>query len=100
VTSGASGCSTSRPSIVLAGSLAQRPGRGGHAWVFLQYLLGFCRLGWDVLFLDEIQPGMCVDRERRPCSLAESWNLRYFVDLMQRFGLGEALQLGEKLGLR
>src|SRR3712207_8578410 len=40
-----------------SGSLAQRPGHGGHAWVFLQYLLGFPRLGGDVLFLDELRRG-------------------------------------------
>jgi hypothetical protein len=42
--------------IIVAGSLAQRPRIGGHTWVFLQYLLGFQRLGWDVLFLDRIEP--------------------------------------------
>jgi hypothetical protein len=36
----------------VAGALAQRPGIAGHAWVFLQYLLGLRRLGWEVLFLD------------------------------------------------
>ena len=41
-------------SIVFAGSLAQKPGRGGHTWVFLQYLLGFRKLGWDVLFIDRL----------------------------------------------
>ncbi len=80
-------------SIVLAGSLAQRTGHGGHAWVFLQYLLGFRRLGWDVLFLDELQPETCVDEQGNPCSLTQSWNLRCFVDLMQRFGLGAAYSL-------
>ena len=48
-------------SIVIAGSLAQKPGRGGHTWVFLQYLLGFRKLGWDVLFVDRLEPEMCVD---------------------------------------
>ena len=52
--------------IVVAGSLAQKPGHGGHAWVFLQYLLGFRRLGWDVLFVDELpaesaSPSLAVD---------------------------------------
>jgi hypothetical protein len=42
----------SRGNIVVAGALAQKPRHGGHAWVLLQYLLGFKRLGWDVLFLD------------------------------------------------
>jgi hypothetical protein len=40
--------------VVIAGSLAQKPHHGGHAWVFLQYLLGFRRLGWDVLFVDRL----------------------------------------------
>ena len=44
--------------IVVAGSLAQRACRGGHTWVFLQYLLGFRRLGFDVLFLDWMTPEM------------------------------------------
>ena len=48
-------------SIVIAGSLAQKPGRGGHTWVFLQYVLGFAKLGWDVTFLDRLEPEMCTD---------------------------------------
>lgn len=47
-----------RETVVVAGSVAQRPGRGGHAWVFLQYLLGFRRLGHEVLFLDRLSPAM------------------------------------------
>jgi hypothetical protein len=73
--------------IVVAGSLAQRPCHGGHTWVFLQYLLGFQRLGWDVLFLDELQPDMCVDDVGAPCPLDRSRNLRYFREVMDRFGL-------------
>lgn len=47
-----------RETVVVAGSVAQRPGRGGHAWVLLQYLLGFRRLGHEVLFLDRLSPEM------------------------------------------
>jgi hypothetical protein len=74
-------------SIVIAGSVAQKPGRGGHTWVFLQYLLGFRKLGWDVLFVDRLEPGMCVDEEGHQVSAAESWNVRYLADVMRRFGL-------------
>src|ERR671917_362014 len=56
-----------RETIVVAGSVAQRPGKGGHAWVFLQYLLGFRRLGYEVLFLDRLDPEMCRDSQGRPC---------------------------------
>ena len=43
-----------RGTITLAGALAQKARHGGHVWVPLQYLLGFKRLGWDVLFLDRL----------------------------------------------
>ncbi len=39
-------------SVVVAGALARRASAGGHAWVFLNWLLGFRRLGYDVLFVD------------------------------------------------
>ena len=39
-------------SVLIAGSVAQRPGRAGHTWVFLQWLLGFRRLGFQVLLVD------------------------------------------------
>jgi hypothetical protein len=84
--------------IVLAGSLAQRPGRGGHSWVFLQYLLGFRHLGWDVLFLDELLPQMCQDRSGTPCPFDRSWNLRYLLQVMERFGLREVFSLSYNRG--
>ncbi len=44
--------------IALAGSVAQRPGHAGHAWVFLNYLLGLRRLGHEVTFVDRLTPEM------------------------------------------
>ena len=79
--------------VVVAGSLAQKPGQGGHTWVFLQYLLGFRRLGWDVLFLDQLEPEMCVDTAGQPCPLERSENLRYFLDVLRGFELGGAFAL-------
>jgi hypothetical protein len=84
--------------IVVGGSLAQKPGYGGHSWVFLQYLLGFRRLGWDVLFVDRLTPGMCHDGAGRRCSLPKSVNLRYFRTVMQRFGLRDACALLDDRG--
>ena len=68
-------------SIVIAGALAQRPNHGGHAWVFLQYLLGFKRLGCRVIFLDELP------------SEADTTLLCSFTALMQRHGLGAEFSL-------
>jgi hypothetical protein len=80
--------------IVVAGSLAQRPYAGGHAWQFLQYLLGFRRIGWDVLFLDRLEPEMCRDEAGHPCSVEDSANLAYFTRVLEGFGLGEHYSLG------
>lgn len=73
--------------IVVAGALAQKPRHGGHTWVFLQYLLGLQRLGWEVLFLDRLEPEMCSDQQGRPAAAARSHNVRYFLEVMERFGL-------------
>src|SRR6185369_174876 len=40
--------------VVFAGTIANAPGQGGSAWAFLQYLLGFRRLGHRVIFVDPI----------------------------------------------
>lgn len=82
-----------KDTIVIAGSLAQRPSFGGHTWVFLQYLLGFKKLGWDVVFLDHLQPEMCVNSEGQPCTLHQSVNLEYFVRVMNDFGFGGSYAL-------
>jgi hypothetical protein len=79
--------------IIIAGSLAQRPGAAGHTWVFLQYLLGFQRLGWEVLFLDRLEPAMCRDESGAPCGFEPSFNLSYFRDVMARFDLSESFAI-------
>jgi hypothetical protein len=79
--------------LIVAGSVAQRPGAGGHTWVFLQYLLGFRDLGWDVVLLDRLEPDMCIDRNGDPCPAEDSVNLRYLQDVTERFELGDAYAL-------
>ena len=63
--------------LTIAGSIAQKPHQAGHSWQFLQYLLGFRRLGWDVLFVDRLEG-------------EDSVGLRYLEELMRRFGLEDA----------
>lgn len=79
----------SRGTIIVAGSLAQRRGHGGHAWVFLQYLLGFRQLGWDVLFLDRLAPQMCTGAAGNACAAADSAQFAYLRHVMEWAGLGD-----------
>src|SRR5262245_61144124 len=74
--------------ILYSGSLAQVPRQGGLTWLHLQFLLGLRRLGWDVLFVDRLEPQMCVDDAGAPAPLEESLNLRYARKVMDAFGLG------------
>lgn len=67
--------------IVVACSLAQKPHQGGFTWVLLQYLLGFRRLQWDVVFLDRLEPEMSADA---------STNLDYLQHVMATFGLADS----------
>jgi hypothetical protein len=76
-------------SIVIAGALAQKPRIAGHTWVLLQYLLGFRRLGWRTLFIDYLEPSLCVDERGWKCALEDSDNLRYVLDVDRIFGLEE-----------
>ncbi len=86
--------------VVVAGSLAQKPRRGGHTWVVLQYLLGFRRLGWHVLFLDRLEREMCVDARGRSCRVEASVNLSYFLDVMRGAGFEGLFSLDYNKGER
>ena len=70
----------SRPRIAIGGAVAQKPGAAGHAWQFLQYLLGFRRLGYDVLLLDRLtgppQRGVAwMERVLGEAGLADAWSV-------------------------
>jgi hypothetical protein len=75
--------------VLVGGSVAQRPGSGGHTWVFLQYLLGLRRLGLEPVLIDWLEPEMCRDRAGAPSDVERSWNLAYLAGVMDRFGLAE-----------
>ena len=83
-------------SVVVTGSVAQRPGHAGHAWALLQWVLGFRRLGWQVLFLDRLDAGMAA---AGPAAADPAWSrhVSEFVRTMRAFGLERqhALLLGD-----
>jgi hypothetical protein len=81
------------PSIAIAGSMAQRAGYGGHAWVFLQYLLGFRLLGYEPVFIDRLTADMATDARGRPSSRARTANIRWLTGIMDRFDLAGSYAL-------
>ena len=73
--------------IVVAGALANKPGNGGEAWVRMSWVEGFRRLGFDVVFAEQ------VARERTPASAVD-----YFERTVAEFGLRGAAALLDETG--
>jgi hypothetical protein len=73
-------------SVALAGSVAQRPGRGGHAQVFLNYLSGLAHLGHEVVFLDRLTPEMVAPGA---ADLARSEQARWLHAVMAGAGFDD-----------
>jgi hypothetical protein len=75
--------------VAISASIAQRPGRAGHAWVFLSYLLGFRQLGYDVLLVDRLEAEMLDEAERAGGARA-SRGAGWLVGLMREVGLEDS----------
>ena len=73
--------------IAVVGGVAGVPRQAGIAWVMLQYLLGFRRLGHGVFFIDPLAPEALTPRG---ASLAASTNAAFFHRLMAEFGFDDA----------
>jgi len=73
--------------IFISGALANKPFNGGNAWSRLSWILGFKRLGYEVLFAEQISQGACVDGAGAVTEIADSVNVAYFKVVMEQFGL-------------
>ncbi len=84
------------PLAVVSGALANKPGNGGAAWTRMSWTLGFCRLGWRVVFLEQIAAAACVDASGAAAAFESSMNAAYFRQVTRRFGLdGSAILISD-----
>ena len=82
--------------ILFSGSIAGHPvGYGGNVWAFLQWVLGFRRLGFDVFYVEELRAKDLMDEDLKPAPFLESAHARSFRRLIDRFGLGDRAALLE-----
>ena len=82
--------------ILFSGSMAGHAvGYGGNVWAFLQWILGFRRLGFDVYYIEEHQAKDLVDEDLKPAPFSKSANAQAFRRLIDRFELGDRAALLE-----
>jgi hypothetical protein len=79
--------------ILVSGAMANKHRNGGEAWVRLSWVLGLRRLGFHVLFVEQIDDDACVGPDGAPCCFEQSANLRYFEWIVDRFDLAGSAAL-------
>jgi len=79
--------------IIVSAPIANKPFNGGNAWAHLSYVLGFRRLGYDVHFVEKIDPAACVDENGCSSSIEASANRQYFRHIAREFGLEARMSL-------
>ncbi len=88
----------SRARLVVGATVASFPGNGGIAWERLSWVLGFRRLGYDVVWVDQLGRGHCVygDSHRGRQGYVDCLNVPWFESIVERFGLkGSAALVGD-----
>lgn len=82
--------------VMIGGALAHQPlGAAGYAWVFLQYVLGFRRLGFETYYVEHIDSKSCIDTDWKPAQFADSANVAFFSAVIDRFALTDHAALLE-----
>src|SRR5882724_6794577 len=84
--------------IMISGALGSLPWFGGHAWAYLNYILGFRRLGFDVHYVEYIRNDHCVDENGKSAPFYACSNVEYFRRVMDRFSLSDCTTLLEQHG--
>lgn len=85
----AAGRSERRLRVVVLGYLVRCP-LGGMAWHYLQYLLGFARLGHDVWFIEDSDHfPSCYDPSRHVTDADPTFGLEFAGGVLSRLGFGD-----------
>lgn len=79
--------------LIGVGFAAQPLSAAGNSLAFLQWVLGFRELGWDVWVVEEITPDQCVDSTYQTVPFADSTNRTWWDTLLRDHGLEEQASL-------
>jgi hypothetical protein len=72
--------------LAVAGALANKHRHGGSVWVRMSWAEALRSLGFDVLFVEQLAAGDCVDDAGRRTDFAASANAATFRAVTERFG--------------
>jgi hypothetical protein len=79
---------------MVGATVASFPGNGGIAWERLSWVLGFRRLGYDVVWVDQLGRGHCINpRDADEDGYANCLNIPWFETIVERFGLAGSVAL-------
>jgi len=88
--------------IVIGVGIAGHPvSAAGNTWAFLQWVLGFRKIGWQVWVVESIEEAKCCDPDFKPCPYALSANRAHWEKTVREFGLEDCSTLlvdGEAAG--
>ena len=74
--------------VIVAGAIGSHPiSGGGNTWAFLQYVLGFRRLGFETYYVEQLDPQDCIDDGWNRTTFSASANARHFRALLESFKL-------------
>jgi hypothetical protein len=79
--------------VVISSVIANKPFNGGNAWAVLSWVLGLKKLGFRVLFIEQIGRESCVDATGAVTAFEHSVNLAYFKRVTEDFGLAGSAAL-------
>jgi len=82
------------PRIVIAVGIAGHPiAAAGNSWFFLQWVLGFQELGWEVWLVEALPSDKLIDDQWKSAVQGNSANERYWATTLERFGLTKCATL-------
>ena len=79
--------------ILYSGAVAQTVRQPGLSWFHLQFLVGFRRLGYEVILVDHLDAADCTDTAGRPTDFPASIQRAGFLELLRRFDLESCVSL-------
>lgn len=79
--------------VLVSGAVANKHRHGGSAWVRMSWAEGLRHLGFDVLFVEELDPGDAVDGAGCAAPIADSANAAAFAATMDAFGFADSSAL-------